>query len=332
MRTLCGILLALAALPTSSFAQSRIADVYSVDQSHSLLDFTIRLVGFNRVRGSFGEWRSDFFYDPAQPTSGLVSFSANISSISTRDAERDQHLQGPDFFHRARFPFLAFQGHVVAAAGTRFEIEGMLTIRDSTRIIRFPLELAAPEATDPFGNRRLVFAGSVTINRRDFGVIGPKFWNHAISDSVSIEMELAGRIWNYRALAFGRKSAYYGPALVTASDSGRLEQAIQRLRKELTVERGSARLPTAFEVEVAVGRLIQAGRLADALRVLDFFASPMPRTSTARDRSSLEAGYGEVLLRLGRNEEASRHLNTAIQLDPRNTNALTLRRVAEAHR
>lgn len=33
--------------------------VYTVDTAHSVLDFTVRLVGFNRVRGSFKDYSAD---------------------------------------------------------------------------------------------------------------------------------------------------------------------------------------------------------------------------------------------------------------------------------
>jgi polyisoprenoid-binding protein YceI len=315
------IALALLAGPHRALvAQSRVAEVYTVDQAHSLLDFTVRLVGFNRVRGSFGIWRADFAYDPASPTSGYVSFLADVASIATQVEDRDKDLKDAEFFDVARFPKISFEGRVASAAGTKFEIEGRLTIRDSTRTIRFPLELVTPEATDPFGNRRLVFAGKVTLNRRDFGVVGPRFWNHAISDSVSIEMELGGRIWGYSTLGF-RSGAYYTPALVAAADSGRFPEVSRRLERELAAERDSTRFPGPFETEIAVGRLIQSGKLGEALRVLELFAAVAEARWPGQGRSSYETRLGEVLVRMGRLDEARRHLDLAITLNPANTNA-----------
>lgn len=309
----------LAVLPAPLTAQARVAEVYTVDEAHSLLDFTTRLVGFNRVRGTFGVWQAAFGYDPSAPTSGVVSFRAEVSSISTQAVDRDQHLKSSDFFDAARFPSVAFEGRVVSAAGTRFDIEGRLTIRDSTRTIRFPLELVTPEGTDPFGNRRLVFAGKVTLNRRDFGVVGPRFWNLAISDSVSIEMELAGRIWGYRSLGF-RRGAYYGPGLVAAADSGRFEPVIRRMRTELAAEQDTTRVPRQWEIEVAVGRLVQSGKLREAEQTLELVGRIAERWS-APQRSQYEALAGEVLVRLGRWDEARQRLDRAIVLDANNTGA-----------
>lgn len=314
-------LIVLAGSPAPLLAQTKVAEVYTVDGAHSLLDFTVRLVGFNRVRGTFKDWDVDFSYDPASPTSGFVSFAADIGSVDTQVDERDSDLKKPSFFDLAHFPTMRFEGHVVSAAGTRLEIDGLLTIKDSTHAIHFPMELTTPEATDPFGNRRLAFSGNVTLNRRDYGVVGPAFWNRAISDSVSIEMELAGRIWNYHSVGFGRRAAYYGPALVAAADSGRFDSAVRKLSAELAAEQDSTRFPTSFEVEVTVGRLVQGGKLREAQRVLELVAGTVQQRWDAPRRSRYETRVGEVLARMGRGAESKQHFDAAVALDSTNTNA-----------
>ena len=300
--------------------QAKVTEVYTVDNAHSILDFTTRLVGFNRVRGSFETWQADFAWDPARPAGGVVSFIAQVSSIATQVAQRDRDLKAPDFFDAARFPTMAFQGHVAGANGTHLEIEGQLTIRDSTRTIRFPAELETPEAIDPFGNRRLVFSGKVTLNRRDFGVVGPRFWNLAIADSVTIEMELAGRIWSYARLGI-RPTAYYGPALLAAADSGRFDKTLQRLRSELAIEKDSTRLPGPFEFEVTAGRLTQTGKLREAKDALELVAAHAESHWTQQIQSGYQARLGEVYTRLGRSDDAKRHFERALALDSSNSNA-----------
>ena len=308
----------LGAAQTRLVAQPHVAEVYTVDQAHSLLDFTTRLLGFNRARGAFTEWRADFVYDPANPVSGYVAFVAEVKSVATQEEERDRDLRAPPFFDANRFPTITFEGRVVAAAGTRFDIEGRLTIRDSTRTIRFPMQLIMPEARDPFGNRRLAFAGQVTLNRRDFGVLGPRFWEQAVADSVSIEIEMAGRIWDYRKTGL---RAGYASAIVAAADSGKFDEAISRVARDLPAEQDTVKLPHPFETEIAVGRLAQSGKLREALRVLELFGTIADNRWSAPARSGYETRMGELLLRLGRGDEARKHFDRAIAIDPNNTNA-----------
>src|SRR5689334_10185302 len=39
-------------------------DVYTVDNAHSFVEFSARLLGFNRVRGTFPDYTAHIFYDP----------------------------------------------------------------------------------------------------------------------------------------------------------------------------------------------------------------------------------------------------------------------------
>lgn len=311
-------------------AQGPLPTVFSADPAHSLLDFTVRLVGFNRIRGTFRDWRADIAANPLDPADGFVAFEADVRSIATQDDERDQHLLTPDFFDAARFPRISFEGKIQSGSGNQLVLEGDLTIRDSTRRIRFPAERTTPEGRDPFGNQRTVFSTRVAINRRDFGVVGPRFWNQAISDSVIIEIELAARIWNYAKLGFGRGTAVYGPMIVAAADSGRFDAAAAGIRRAIAEERDSTRMPTDFEIEVTAGRLIQKGKLLEALTAVTM-AEPGAETHWTRSgRSNLLTRKGELLIRLGRAAEARSALDAAVALNPSNTNARTWRWVARS--
>ena len=79
------------------------------------------------------------------------------------------------------------------AGETTFEVTGDLTIKGVTNAITIPFEFEGA-ATDPFGNQRVGFEGSVTINRKDYGVT----WNAAlegggvlVSDKVTLEFEIS---------------------------------------------------------------------------------------------------------------------------------------------
>lgn len=308
-------------------AQAPLRTVASADPAHSLLDFTVRLVGFSRIRGTFRDWRADIAVNPLDPAEGFVAFAADVGSIATQEEERDQHLRTPDFFDAARFPRITFEGRTQSGSGNQLFLDGDLTIRDSTRRIRIPAERTTPESRDPWGSQRTVFSAKVTINRRDFGVVGPRFWNQAIADSVVIEIELAARPWNYATVGF-REAAVYGPMIVAAADSGRFDTAVPTIRRAIAEERDSTRLPTNWEIEVATGRLIQQGKLLEALTVAAMVEPTAEGRWTRSGRSNLQGRKGELLVRLGRAAEARPFLEAALALDPSNTSARAWRWVA----
>ena len=91
------------------------------------------------------------------------------ASIDTRNAQRDEHLRGNDFLAMQEYPKITFASTGVRQAGeTTFEVTGDLTIKGVTNAITIPFEFEGA-AKDPFGNQRVGFEGSVTINRKDYG-------------------------------------------------------------------------------------------------------------------------------------------------------------------
>ena len=301
--------------------------VCTVDNAHSLMDFTVRLLGFNRVRGTFGAWRASVYYDPDTLERSSVSFVADVATISTGVAERDDDLKRPTFFDAARFPRIWFRSTNVERTANGLVVTGDLTIRDSTHEIRLPTQVITPISTDPFDNRRVSFGTSVTLNRRDFGVVGPSFWSGAISDSLVVEIEIGCRVWNYFALDWGagprRRSV--GELLFNAADSGRLAGALTRVRSLWARrQRDSTWDFSAWGFEVAAMRLAQRQQLSEAQPILDL-AVELYRGGGgggSHDLAALLARRGEVYLRLGRRAEATADWRQATLLDPDNTDAV----------
>ena len=76
---------------------------------------------------------------------------------------------------------------------TGFDVTGDLTIKGVTNSVTIPFEFEGA-ATDPFGNQRVGFEGSVVINRKDYGVT----WNAAletggvlVSEKITLEFEVS---------------------------------------------------------------------------------------------------------------------------------------------
>ena len=91
-RLLLAWLLAFAA-SASLFA----ADTFTVDKAHSDASFQIRHFT-SKVRGGFTDFEGTIQADPAKPEMSSVVFTIKSASINTHNADRDKHLQSPDFF------------------------------------------------------------------------------------------------------------------------------------------------------------------------------------------------------------------------------------------
>ena len=167
------------------------AGTFTIDASHSRIGFSARHAMVTKVRGSFNEFLGSAVVADGAAT---ISIEMNAASIDTRSADRDGHLQSPDFFDVANFPKITFASTSVKDSGSdKLVVEGNLTIKDVTKPITIEFAYEGT-AVDPYGNARYGFEGSSDINRKDFGLV----WNAAletggviVSDNIKLEFEIS---------------------------------------------------------------------------------------------------------------------------------------------
>ena len=166
---------------------------WNIDTAHSQITFTVRHMVFARVRGRFGKWAGTLQLDPQDLGRSRVEVTIDAASIDTSDATRDGHLKSPDFFDAARFPELKFTSRSVETRGPdKARITGDLTLHGVTREVALDAEVAG-RGKDPWGNERIGFSATGSLDRTDFGLQ----WNQAleaggllVGTRVDIEIDL----------------------------------------------------------------------------------------------------------------------------------------------
>ncbi|KAB1502768.1 YceI family protein [Corynebacterium sp. 320] len=141
---------------------------YTIDPTHSEIGFTARHAMITKVRGAFNTFEGTA--TTGENLDGAsITVTINADSIDTRNADRDAHVKGADFFDVEQFPHITFTSTDITADGETLIVTGDLTIKDTTKsvTINFDFEGAA---TDAFGQDRVGFSGSTTINRREYGL------------------------------------------------------------------------------------------------------------------------------------------------------------------
>lgn len=167
--------------------------VYTIDNAHSGIHFSVRHMVFAKVRGSFKAWQAELQLDEGDVTRSAVKVGIDVASIDTGVDKRDDHLRSGDFFDVAQFPQMTFQStKVEVGKGDRLAITGKLTIRDQTHEVVLDAE-SGGRAKDPWGNERVSFSASTHIDRREFGL----GWNQLleaggvlVGDRIDIEIEI----------------------------------------------------------------------------------------------------------------------------------------------
>ena len=148
---------------------------WEIDGSHSAASFSVKHLMVSKVRGRFGSVQGAITI-AEEPTASSVEVTIDAASIDTNDAGRDEHLRSPDFFDVEQFPVLTYRSTSVRhVKGSRWEVDGDLTIRAVTRPVTLALELVGVEQ-DPWGGSRVGFEATTEIDREDFGLT----WNAAL--------------------------------------------------------------------------------------------------------------------------------------------------------
>ncbi len=184
--------LALAVL-AGLFAASAHAAEYQLDKAHADVGFSVRHLGINMVRGTFGSFDGVLHYD-GSPESVRINGTVEVTSIDTRIQKRDDHLRSDDFFDVAKHPQMKLESKSARKEGDKIVLTAHLTIKDVTLPVNFEVEVNGP-VDSPWGDgARIIGVRAVaTIDRQDFGVANTGPSDKLIGNTVNIELNLEGK-------------------------------------------------------------------------------------------------------------------------------------------
>lgn len=146
--------------------------VWEIDPAHSSTLFAVRHLMVSTVRGEFGKVIGTVTLDENDPTKSSIEATIDTTSINTRNAKRDEHLKGPDFFEVEKYPTITFQSKKIEAVGEgTFKVTGDLTMHGVTKEVVLDVEGATTPVKDPMGRMKLGGGATTTLNRKDFGIV-----------------------------------------------------------------------------------------------------------------------------------------------------------------
>ena len=172
---------------------SALAGDYEMDPAHSRLGFVARHTMFTKVHGQFNEFEGNGHLDPDNAADSRAHVTIQVSSLDTGNAQRDEALRR-DFFAAAQFPQITFiSTAVLKIESTHYRVNGDLSIKGTTKPVTVEFEYTG-SAKNPSGATRVGFTGTVTVNRKDWGMT----WNAMletggllVSDNVTLELDIA---------------------------------------------------------------------------------------------------------------------------------------------
>ena len=84
---------------------------WNIDSTHSVVEFKVRHMMINNVKGQFTRVTGTLSLNEADLTQSSVEAAIEIASIRTLDNGRDAHLKGEDFFNVEQFPTMQLSRH-----------------------------------------------------------------------------------------------------------------------------------------------------------------------------------------------------------------------------
>ena len=166
---LSSLSLSLAALALASSAFGAV-ETYVADPAHSPVNFNIRHF-FTKVPARFTKFTATIKVDRENLEKSSAEAVVEIASVKTEAADRDAHLQKPEFFDAAKFPALTFKSTAwKKTGGDAFDVTGNLTIKGVTKeVVPEVKSLGFGPGMTP-GSSLSGWEGTTTVRRSDFGV------------------------------------------------------------------------------------------------------------------------------------------------------------------
>ncbi len=141
-----------------------------IDTTHSEVQFKVKHMMISTVTGYFSSFNSTVETEGDDFTTAKVEFTADLSSISTNNEQRDTHLKTSDFFDAENHPQIRFvSSKLEKIDDENYILHGDLTIRGTTKQVELKVQYGGM-IQDPWGSTRAGFTVDGKVNRKEYGL------------------------------------------------------------------------------------------------------------------------------------------------------------------
>ncbi|KFE99236.1 hypothetical protein IX39_00725 [Chryseobacterium formosense] len=163
------------------------ATKWNLDPAHSEITFKVKHMMISNIKGNFTNFNAEIDADDDTFANAKTTATIQVDSISTHNADRDNHLKSAEFFNAEANPTITFE-----STALNNSITGNLTINGVTKPVTLDVDFGGINV-DPWGNTKAGFSFEGKINRKDFGLN----WNAALEAGgvmVSEDVKIAGEL------------------------------------------------------------------------------------------------------------------------------------------
>jgi polyisoprenoid-binding protein YceI len=157
---------------------------YTADPAASRLEFAGVQAGAE-FTGAFRKFTAAIDFAPDALASAHFDVQIDLSSLDTKDKDRDQTMRGPDIFDIAHFPAAHYVTRSFTKTATGYTAVGALTLRGVTKDVPIDFQFVSTPGTAKL-------EGTAKLKRLDFGV-GQGDWKSTewVANDVKVSFSLA---------------------------------------------------------------------------------------------------------------------------------------------
>ena len=179
--SLTRIALTAALAATFSLPAAAATSTWQIDPAHTAAQFSVRHLAISTVRGAFSKVTGTVIFDDKDVSKSSVDVTIDVSTVDTREPNRDKDLKSDHFFDVANYPTMTFKSTKVEQAGAgKLKVTGNLTIHGVTKEVVLDVDGPTAPVKDPWGNQRAAVNATTKIDRQDYGVK----WNATMDNGI----------------------------------------------------------------------------------------------------------------------------------------------------
>lgn len=300
-----------------------ISQVFPIETAHSYVGFSIKYMGFAKVRGRFTDFNGSIRFDEKNPLNSSTTVIIKAASIDTDDDMRDKDLKSENWFDAEKFPLIYFQSKKIIQNGKAYRMIGDLTIKGVQKEVVLDIDEFSGIQSDVRKDTQIVATAATHIDRTVFGVEG-KNWSRvkegmtAVADEVEIELSVLGKQINepnFRNWVSDLESPE-GKLYRVASTS-----SVRTALQEFDTMRGAN--PKSVDegtLKIVGYMLLKEGRVDDSIAVFEHNLKCFP------SNGSLHASLAQAYAAKGDLSLAKEHYQALLNFDPSNASAIEVLR------
>jgi polyisoprenoid-binding protein YceI len=170
------------------------ASTWEIDQSNSGVEFSVRHMMVNTVKGQFEKIKGTIELDDKDVRKSVVRVTIDLASVNTHEPKRDGHLKSADFFDVAKYPTATFKSTKIAKASkNKLKVTGQLDLHGVTKPVVLDVDGLTETFKTPYGSTVRGVHATAKLDRKDFGIGWNKVLDNGgvlVGNEVSLDINL----------------------------------------------------------------------------------------------------------------------------------------------